>query len=137
MTRRPDRRTAAAAVELAVLLPFLALVFSAVVDFARVLHATQMLQAAAAAGAVTASGAAWTPGYPNTAVAAGKAAAVAAAPGLQPPLAPDAVTVTLAGGRATVTVACDFPLATAVLVPSRTVRLERTTTLAVAPRPGD
>ncbi len=136
MPRRPARR-ATAAVELAVLLPFLALVFSGVVDFARVLHTTQILQAAAYSGAATASGTTWTPGYPGTAVQAAKTAARTAAAGLSPELPVDGVTVTLTNGTATVTVAIDFPLATAVLLPSRTVRLERTVTLVVAPRPGD
>ena len=135
MSRRPPR--GAAAVELAVMLPFLALVFSGVVDFARVLHATQVLQAAAAAGAATANGTAWTPGYPGTAVTAATEAAKRAAAGLSPPLADDQVTVTLAGGKATVAVAYDFPLATASLLPSRTARLERRTTLVLAPRAGD
>lgn len=136
MTRHVSRR-AAAAVELAVMLPFLALVFSGVVDFARVLHTTQLLQSAAQAGAVTANGTVWTPGYPDTALAASKAAVLAAVPGLNPPLADDHVTVTVTSTKVTVTVAYDCPLATACLMPSRTVRLERSVMLPVAPRAGD
>ena len=135
MTRRP--RSGAAAVELAVLLPFLALVFSAVVDFARVLHATQLLQAGAAAGAVTANGTAWTPGYPGTAATAARAAVKAAAVDLNPPLADEQIAVTVANGKATVRLSYDFPLMTASLMPSRSVRLERSATLVIAPRAGD
>ena len=136
MGRRSPRR-AAAAVELAVLLPFLAVSFSGVVDFARVLHTTQLLQAAAQAGAASASGTAWTPGYPGTATTAAKAAAKTATAGLSPALIDEQITVTVANGKATVTVSYDYPLATAVLAASRTAHLTRTVTVIVAPRAGD
>jgi Flp pilus assembly protein TadG len=134
-----DRRArpGAAALELALLLPFLAILASATVDLARVLYATQVLENAAYAGALTASGTTWVPGYPGTAVEAAKTAACAESPGFAPTLQASNVTVSIASGVATVTVACDFPLATAVMYPTTTVRLSRTATIAVAPRPGD
>src|SRR5262249_46375163 len=51
---------AAAAVECAIVLPFLLLATTAAVDFARVYHATQVLEQSATAGASSASGGART-----------------------------------------------------------------------------
>jgi Flp pilus assembly protein TadG len=130
-------RRGAAATELAVLLPFLAVAFAAVVDLARALAAAQLVQAAALAGATTAAGTDWTPGYPGTATTAAKAAAVAAAPGLDPDVTADNVSVRLTADRATVTVAYDFRLFTAAVVPGRTLRLARTAAVPIAPRAGD
>ena len=134
-TNRANRR-GAAAVELAVLLPFIGLMFAAALDFARVFATTQALENAAYAGALYASGTAWAPGAPTGSADAAKKAAVAEGPALSPALQAGNVTVTVAGGNATVSVDYDFPLITAVLGQS-TVHLKRTVTLKVAPRPGD
>ena len=69
-------RSGAAAVELAFTLPFLAFVFAAGVDFARVFYATQTMTTAAAAGATYASGTAWVATSAESYVAAGRAAAI-------------------------------------------------------------
>jgi Flp pilus assembly protein TadG len=136
-------RSGAAAVELALLLPFLALAFSATTDFARVFHATQVLDSAAYAGALTASGVTWTPKDPNensqdNLIENAKRAACAEASGsFTPKLQESDVGVTITGGMATVTVSCDYPLMSAVLNPSASVRLSRTVTMAVIPRPGE
>jgi hypothetical protein len=110
--------------------------FSATVDFARIYYASQTLQNAAWAGAMYASGTAITPGSPPDVTTAAKTAACAEAASLSPPPTPDGVMVSVSATAATVTVDYDFPLLTAVLVPSMTVHLERSVTMGVAPRPG-
>ena len=45
--------------------------------------------------------------------------------------------MTVSGTTVTVTVTHDFPMLTALLVPTGTVRLERSVTMTTAPRPGD
>lgn len=137
MKRARNTRGGAAAVELAILLPFLALAVSAALDFGRIFYATQVLDTAAATGAQYASGTAWVPLTTTTAVDAARAAAVAEGASLNPPLAANDVGVTVAGNVATVTVSYDFPLLTGVLFPARTVHLQRTSVVRVAPRPGD
>jgi len=137
MTTHPVRvaRRGAAAIELALVLPFLVVVFAMAVDFGRVFHTTQVLQSAADAGAGCASGNTWVPtGDPDDAT---RAAAVAAAATLNLPLRTDQVTVSTSGSLVTVAVDYDFPLLTAVLVPDGTVRLRRTVTARVAPRAGN
>ncbi|QEL21016.1 TadE family protein [Limnoglobus roseus] len=129
-------RRGAAAVELAILLPFLALIFSAVIDFGRVFYATQALDNAASVAAMAASGTTWVPSTTTTADAA-KAAAVTEGATLSPALTAEQVSVTVAGGAATVTVTYDFPLLTGSLIPGRSVSLQRSSTVRVAPRPGD
>jgi Flp pilus assembly protein TadG len=160
-TKRCTRR-AAAAVELASLLPLLTLLFTAAVDFARAYHAAQVLQAAANTGAMYASGNAWaaTTGSPPTVAAqsaaggagvtlplplsddqlaqaraeAGRTAAVSCGTSLGPALTADQVTVTTAGTMATVTVTYDFPLLCRFLFPDG-VQLRRTATARMAPNP--
>lgn len=128
-------RRGAVALELALVLPLLAVVFAMAVDFGRVFHASQVLQSAADAGAGVASGNTWVPaGDPDNAT---RAAAVSAAATLNPPLRTDQVTVTTSGSQVTVAAEYDFPLLTAVLVPDGTVRLRRTVTARTAPRAGN
>jgi Flp pilus assembly protein TadG len=131
------QRKAAAAVELAILLPLLALLFSAAVDFARVFHALQAVENAAYSGAMSASGTAWVPGYPTTMTDAAQEAACMEASSLDPALQAANVSVSSSAGTVTVRVVYEFPLMTAVLVPSMSVTLDRSVTLPVAPRPGD
>jgi Flp pilus assembly protein TadG len=137
MKRPRSARRGAAAVELAILLPFLALAASAALDFGRVFHATQVLDTAASTGAQYASGTAWVPLSTTTPSDAARAAAVAEGASLNPPLAANDVDVTVAGNVATVAVSHDFPLLTGVLFPSRSVHLRRTAVVRIAPRPGD
>ena len=138
MTRRTtSRRGGAAAVELALLLPFLALLFAVVVDFGRVFHATQVLQTAAANAAAVAGGGTRVPASAGSTTDAAKAAAVAEGASLNPPLRADQVAVTVSGGLATVTVDYDFPMVTAALYPGGAVQLRRTAAAPVAPRTGE
>jgi Flp pilus assembly protein TadG len=132
----PTRR-GAAALELAILLPFLVLMFAAAVDVARVFHVTQVMESAAYAGAVYASGTAWAPGPGGDLIQAAKSAVCANGALMNLPLQPTNVTVAPASKTVAVTVDYDFPLVTAVLTPSGTVHLRRTVTMNSAPRPGD
>jgi len=132
----PAPRRGTAATELALLLPFLGLMFVAALDFARVFHVTQTLEASAHAGALFASGTAQAPAATGQEQAA-KNAACAAGASLVPALQPDQVTVTLDGTTATVAVAYDFPLLTPVLGSSGQVHLTRTVTMFTAPVPGN
>jgi Flp pilus assembly protein TadG len=137
MTRLNRIRSGAAAVELAVLLPFLALMFAAVLDFGRVYGALQTLEDCARAGAHYAAGHTWLPASTDRATAA-KTAACNAGVSLSPALAPDNVTVTPNDAVRTVTVRVryEFALFTPILGPTRTVTLVRSVTLNVAPVPG-
>lgn len=132
MTRKREHdRRGAAAIEMALVLPFLMLMFAVAVDYARVFHATQALTHAAHAGALVASGTSQTPGAVLERV---REAVCAAAPGLPLAINPDGVSTS--GETVTVTVDYDFPLVTGVLGSSGTVHLRRSVTLPVAPRPG-
>jgi Flp pilus assembly protein TadG len=130
------KRSAAAALELAVVLPFLALMFAAAVDFGRVFHTTQVLQTAASDGAMYASGTSWAAASTTTPIDAARNAAVSVGSRLDPPLRPDQVNVSIVGNTATVTVTYDFPLLTGFLYPNGT-QLQRTSTVRVAPRPSE
>jgi Flp pilus assembly protein TadG len=125
-------RRGAAATELAILLPFLGLMFAAALDFARIFCATQTLNECAYAAALYASGT--STGDVSTAAAN---AAVADGTTLNPPLQPEKVAVTVAGGVATATVDYDFQLLTPLPGYLGVVHLQRTATLNVAPVPGN
>jgi Flp pilus assembly protein TadG len=129
-------RPGAAAAEFAILLPFLALLFVAALDFGRVFFVTQTLDQCAYAGALYASGTAWA-GSDTGPTAAAKNAACADGTSLDPPLQAEQVDVSLGAGRATVTVHYPFQLLTPVLGPSGVISLQRTVTLNMAPVPGN
>lgn len=127
------RRPGAAAVELALLLPLLALFVAMIVDYARVLHATQVLDSAASDAVSYATGGAADP----TATDPGRTAACLAGAELNPPLRADQVTITTIGGNTTVTVEHSFPLVTCFLVPDGVVQLRRTATRTTIPKAGE
>jgi Flp pilus assembly protein TadG len=129
-------RRGAAATELAILLPFIGLMFTAALDFARIFYVTQTLENCAYAGALYASGTAWAPSSSQGVTAAAQSAACADGTTLTPPLQPANVTVTLDPTRATVRVDYDFQLVTPILGPAQTVHLTRTVVLNLAPVPG-
>jgi len=123
-------------VELAIMLPFLGLMFAAAVDFARIFYATQTLETCAYAGALYASGTAWTATSSVGVVQSAKNAACADGTTLSPPVQPESVTVSLDKSTATVSVDYDFSLLTPILGLSQSVHLRRTVTLNLAPVPG-
>jgi Flp pilus assembly protein TadG len=130
------RRKGAAAVEFAFVLPFLALMFSAAVDFGRIFYATQVLDQATANAAMCASGTYWVPTAQTSYQEAAVYAACVEGASLNPPLAAGNVSFSSTATTVTVTVVYDYPLVTAVLVPSATVQLQRTLTVQVALTPG-
>jgi Flp pilus assembly protein TadG len=135
VTPPPGPRKAAAAVEMAVVLPFVALLFMVAVDFCRVFHCTQTVQGCAQTAALYASGTAQPP--PNsTASAAAQQAAVADGAVLDPPL--QAGDVAIAGDGPTVTVTVTYRFQTFVPYPGRPQPLVivRTAQLPVAPAVG-
>lgn len=138
MNLQQRRRPAVAATELAILLPFMALVFTLVLDFGRVFHYTQTLQQSAAAGALRASGLARSPSSMSAEQSA-RDAACACASDLSPALLPENVTLTTdqLNKSVTVTVEFDFELFTPLLSSSSTVRLHRSATFSISSRPGD
>lgn len=129
---RAEVRSGAAAVELAILLPFLALAFGVALDFCRVYQATQTIQAAAYAGSLYASGTAYAATGTSLEDAARQAVLTEAA-SLQPPLTADQITVDFTATKATVTVGYAVPLLTPVLAGSSAVAVTRSVTMNVAP----
>jgi Flp pilus assembly protein TadG len=131
-------RRGTAATELALLLPFLGLMFAAALDFGRIFYATQTLEECAYAGALYASGAAQTPASPGQVQAAQNAACANGAT-LVPPVQPENVTVSVntTAGTATVVVQYDFTLLTPVMGPAGQIHLTRTVILPTAPVPGN
>jgi Flp pilus assembly protein TadG len=140
-------RRGAAAAELAVLLPFVALMFVVAVDFCRLYYQTQTIEACAEAGACYAAGYSW-PNQADAAAAGGailglavqpdsdlarieaaRRAAVAEGTTLQPPLQESDVRVAIANGRATVTVSYDCTMLTPVLGASRVQTVTRAVTM--------
>ena len=95
---------------MAILLPFLALLFGAALDFCRVFYTSQTLENCAQSAAFYASGAASMRTDLASPAAAAQDAALAEAVSLNPPLQPANITTTLANGMATVTITYDFPL---------------------------
>lgn len=130
------RRDGAAAVELAILLPFLFLMFALALDFARIYCATQTLQDCASAGALYASGTAQSPSNPGSSATA-VLAACADGVSLDPPLEEGDVTVSSnsSTGAVTVTVQYQFQYVTPFL--GSTVTLARSATYRTAPLPGN
>lgn len=135
--RHAIRRRGAAAVELALVLPFLVVMFAGVVDFARVFHATQVLDSSASVGATYASGTARGPGSPQANADVARTAVVLEGVQLCPAILPEQVTVNIASQTATVTVEHDFPLLTGFLMTDGTVKLRRTAVVPIAPRTGE
>ncbi len=131
MSFRPRGRRAAAATELAVLLPFLALVFVAGLDFARVFYHALTITNCARNGAVYASA-----DPTHAADSAGiQAAALVDASNLSPSPNVTSSTGTDADGNPTVqvTVTYDFQMLTEFLPTGGTFHLSRTVEMRVAP----
>ncbi|MBI1916730.1 MAG: pilus assembly protein [Planctomycetes bacterium] len=131
-------RRGAAAAELAIVLPFVALMFVAAIDFCRVYYAAQTVENCARSGALYASGAARRNTSTTTPEDAAKQAAVAEGASLDPPLQTQDVDVTLDSTTATVTVTYRFSMFTSYPgLPGVSV-VRRSVTMPLAPKaPGE
>jgi Flp pilus assembly protein TadG len=132
--RRHGRRHGAALLEMAVVLPFLALVFVVALDFSRAFAVTQTVQNCANAGATYAAGNA-QPGA-ATAEDAARDAAVAEGTKLTPPLRRENVAVSTGDTSVTVTVTYDFQLIVGFPGMGRTLTVVRSVTMPLAPQVG-
>jgi TadE-like protein len=128
------KRSGAAAAELAVVLPFIAFLFGAAVDYARVYYHAQTLASCAMAGALYASGTLPASSQQSLEDAA-KAAACAEGAGLEPPLKPEQVQVTSDATTVTVTVTYQFIPLTPLVIQTGNLALTRSVTMAKAPSP--
>src|SRR5581483_5015799 len=127
-------RGGALAVELAVLLPFIALMFVVAVDFCRCFYVTQVVENCAYCGALYASGAARIDPTATDRTSAATAAAVTEGGALNPPVQAGDVGVTTGTTTATVTVNYSFRMVTSYLGGSGAMTITRTVTLPLAPR---
>jgi Flp pilus assembly protein TadG len=132
LTKRGRFHRGAAATELALVLPFLAVMCAVAVDYCRIFFLTQTVQNCAWVGAMYASG---TSTNPNAAspTAAAQQAAVAEASTLNPALDPNNVTVSFQGNQAIVNVQYSFQALTPLMGEGGTVVISRTVTMGMAP----
>jgi len=132
---RATHRRGAAATELALFLPFLALLFFVAVDYARAFRAAQVIDGCARTGALYASGAAGRDPDAATPEQAAVQAAVAQGADLSPPLQPGNVTITTGTGTVTVTVSYQFAMATGYVGAPSGLTVTRAVTMPIAPKP--
>lgn len=133
MRHAPERRRGVAAAELAILLPFLVLMFVAALDFSRVYRDVQIVQSSAHNAALYASGTAKRrPGV--TAEAAARQAALEEGAALSPPLTDDDVRVEFANGTARVTVTYQSHTVTRYPGVKDFMKVRRSVLLPVAPK---
>jgi hypothetical protein len=121
---------------MAVVLPFVALLFAVALDFCRVFHCTQTVQGCAETAALYASGTALPP--PNTSANdAAQQAAIADGAVLDPPL--QAADVAITGDGTAVTVTVTYPFQTFLPYPGlpQPLQVVRTAQLPVAPKAGE
>jgi Flp pilus assembly protein TadG len=129
---RWPRRSGAAAAELALVLPFLALMFAVALDYCRMFYMTQTVQNSAWVGAMYASGTSTNPNAASPTEAA-QQAAVAEAASLNPRLDPNNVSVSYQGTVVVVTVQYQYQALTPLMGDGGTVTITRKVTLAIAP----
>jgi Flp pilus assembly protein TadG len=127
-----NRRGGAAAAELAIVLPFLALMFTVALDFCRIYYATQTIQQCAWVGALYASGTATDPNA-NSAEDAAQQAAVNESVSLDPPVQTCDVQVSYQGSVAQVSVHYEFRGLTPLMGDGGRVTITRTVKMNMAP----
>lgn len=134
--RRRSPRPAAAVLEMAIVLPFIALLFLVAIDFCRVFYCTQVIQGATQAAVENASGFAQS-APPTTTQQAAVQAALAEGASLDPPLTADNVNVSVANNVATVTITYGFQTFTGYPGLPNPLTIVRSASLRVAPQAGD
>jgi len=130
-------REGAALAEMALLLPFVALMFVAAVDFCRVYYCAQTVTNCARSGALYASGSAKRETGATPADAAIQAV-VAEGASLDPPLQPQNVAVNFGSNSVTVTVTYRFQTITSYPGLAGPFSVQRSVTMVLTPRaPGE
>jgi Flp pilus assembly protein TadG len=124
-------RRGVAAAEMAIVLPFMLLLFAVALDYCRVFYAAQTIQNCAYSAALYASSTASARPDVSSPAAAAQDAALAEAVSLNPPLLAGNVTTSIANGMATVTVTYNFPLLTPFM--GKSITITRTATMGVVP----
>jgi Flp pilus assembly protein TadG len=132
---KPQRRQGAAIVEMAIVLPFIALMFLVACDFCRVFFCTQTLQGCAQAAVENVSGYARVAPTTTQAQAAFQAA-LAEGASLNPPLTAANVNVTVVNNVATVTITYDFSTLTGYPGLPNPLTIVRSVSLRMAPQAG-
>jgi Flp pilus assembly protein TadG len=134
--RSKGARHGVAATELAIWLPFLALMFAVAVDFCRAYYTTQVLENCAAVGATYACGVAWVDSTATSNSDAAVQAALAEGASLNPALQAGNIAVSSSGNTTTVTVSYDFAFLTWIPGFGQGATITRTVTIATVPQPG-
>ena|SRR5947209_7468714 len=134
-TLRSGRRRGAAVAEMAILLPVVSFLFLVAVDFCRVFNCAQTVRGCAEAAALYASGNAQADPGVSPQDAASQAA-LAEGTMLDPPLRAQDVSVTVAGGVATVTVSYNFQTFVGYPGVPQPIPVVRTARVPVAPKVG-
>lgn len=133
--QRASKRDGIAATELAILLPFLVFVFIVVIDYCRIFFVTQTVEQAAQVGVLYASDT--VPRAPGVnAETATRNAVLADAVSLDPPIAASDISISTAGGVATVTVTYRHRTLTRYLGGASDTVITRQASMAVQPAPG-
>jgi Flp pilus assembly protein TadG len=128
-------RGGAMAAELAILLPFISLMFLIAGDFCRVFYCSESVQNCAECAALYASGTV-QPNSNVSATTAAQQAAVAEGTSLNPALQAQDVNVTIANGVATVTVTYQFQTIVSYPLLPDGITITRTVQMSVIPPPG-
>jgi len=133
--RRAHRRRGAAAVELAILLPFLMFVFAVGADWCRIFYTAHTLDDCARSGALAGSGIAYQERGLSESQRQSRARTDAVRDGenLSPPLETSDVTVTTAGNYISVTVSHNFQTVASYPGVGRNWQLSRTVRMPVTP----
>jgi Flp pilus assembly protein TadG len=127
-----ETRRGVAAAELAIVLPFLMLMFGVAIDFCRVFYTSQTVQNCAYAGALYASSTVSPRPDVSTPSQAAQDAALAEGVSLNPALSAANISTTIANGMATTTVTYNFSFIMPLMGNSSTIT--RSVTMQVVPQ---
>jgi Flp pilus assembly protein TadG len=129
---RTEARRGVAAAELAIVLPFLMLMFGVAIDFCRVFYASQTVQNCAYAGALYASSTVSPRPALSTPSQAAQDAALAEGVSLNPALSSANISTTINNGMATTTVTYNFSFIMPLM--GNSITITRSVTMQVVPQ---
>ncbi len=127
-----EARRGVAAAELAIVLPFLILMFGVAIDFCRVFHTSQTVQNCAYAGALYSSSTVSPRPDVSTPSQAAQDAALAEGVSLNPALSAANISTTIANGMATTTVTYNFSFIMPLM--GNSITITRSVTMQVVPQ---